>query len=483
MISEVLRSLRLTYMRTLACMILVFCPLATPVTAATLTLTIAAGEPVIVTGTPRIAIDVGGVTRYASYTGSTGAPLTSLPFSYAVQAGDFDADGINVTPQIDRNGATLTDRAGNPPAPATFTKPDTSALKVQTYTTSFTSTSDVSAVSFTIAKAPTGASFSYSVSSSGGSATVTGSGTIGSLSHTVTGVDVSALPGGTLTLSVTVSNASGTGAAKTASFTPSFTGILDSLPTAAAAYSVRRLRAAYTGPLLRVRRATDNVQQDIGFTVGGNLDTAKLVTFCGSDTCHVTSWYDQSPNGWNATKTNTTQQPRIVDAGSLELLGSKPGVRFFGAQNLSSSSYPANANEFTISITAVERNRHTNSAWQMTGSTIVQSHMPWSNGIFYFDVGGNTGVNRIQAPWPLATNTPAVVSYRNSASAGTRNAYLNGTLLVSGTGFAAATGQMTIGNNYDGVFAEFVLFSSSLSTSIRQSLEQSQGSYYGVTVQ
>ena len=90
------------------------CLLATPATAATLTVTLTASEPVIVTGSPRIAIDVGGVTRYATYSGSTGAPLTSLPFSYAVQAGDLDANGIDVTPSIDLNGATLTDRAGKP---------------------------------------------------------------------------------------------------------------------------------------------------------------------------------------------------------------------------------------------------------------------------------------------------------------------------------------------------------------------------------
>ena len=158
-------------------------------------------------------------------------------------------------------------------------------------------------------------------------------------------------------------------------------------------------------------------------------------------------------------------------------------MRFFGAQFLSGSSYPANANEFTICVTAVERNRHANTAWQMTGSSIVQSHMPWSDGYFYFDVGGNTGANRIYAPWPLAPNTPFVMSYQNSSSAGTRNAYLNGTLLVSGTGFAAATGQMTIGSGYDGRLPEFILFSSSISTTSRQSLERSQGSYFGVTVQ
>ena len=459
--------------------------MSAPASAATLTVTLTASEPVIVTGAPRIAIDVGGVTRYAIYAGSAGVPLTSLPFSYAVQAGDFDADGIDVTPQIDLNGATLTDRGGNPPAPFTFTKPDTTALKVQTYTTSFTSTSDLSAASFTIAKAPTGASFTYTVSSSSGSATVTGSGTIGSLSHLVSGVDLSDLPGGTLTLSVTISNVSGAGTAKTASVTPSFTGILDSLPSAAAAYSVRRLRAAYAGPLLRVRRSTDNVQQNIGFTIGGNLDRAALASFCGTASCYVTTWFEQSGNGGNLGRSNTGNQPRLVNAGSLELLGTRPALRFYGGQSLVAGIFPPNANELTFSLTAVERNRNNHFMWRLLAGTsvVVRAFMPWGDGRLVFDVGGSSGSFHLEKIWTVPIGTPAVVSFQNSASAGTRSVFVNGSLFLSGIGFAAPAGDFLVGFDYDGHIPEFIFFTSSIASSSRLTLEQSQGSYFGVTVQ
>ncbi len=45
----------------------------------------------------------------------------------------------------------------------------------------------------------------------------------------------------------------------------SFVGLLDDYPSAAAAYSVRKLRSAYTGSAIRVRRASDNAEQNIGF--------------------------------------------------------------------------------------------------------------------------------------------------------------------------------------------------------------------------
>jgi hypothetical protein len=53
--------------------------------AANLDFTVATSEPVVVTGVPRIAIDVGGLTRYATY--ASGSGTSALTFSYAVQAG------------------------------------------------------------------------------------------------------------------------------------------------------------------------------------------------------------------------------------------------------------------------------------------------------------------------------------------------------------------------------------------------------------
>jgi len=83
----------------------------------------------------------------------------------------------------------------------------------------------------------------------------------------------------------------------------SFVGLLDLYPSAAAAYSVRKLRTAYTGSAIRVRRSSDNTEQNIGFTALGNLDDSALTTFCSGTNGFVTTWYDQSGNANNAVQT------------------------------------------------------------------------------------------------------------------------------------------------------------------------------------
>jgi|LakMenE18May11ns_1017448.scaffolds.fasta_scaffold9858133_1 hypothetical protein len=96
----------------------------------------------------------------------------------------------------------------------------------------------------------------------------------------------------------------------------SFVGLLDTYPNAAAAYSVRKLRTAYTGSAIRVRRSSDNTETDIGFS-GANLDTSSLTSFCSGTNGFVTTWYDQSGNARNATQTTASNQPKIVNAGSV----------------------------------------------------------------------------------------------------------------------------------------------------------------------
>ncbi|WP_291596414.1 Ig-like domain-containing protein [Comamonas sp.] len=59
---------------------------------------------------PRLVLDVGGVTRYATYVSGSGG--SALMFQYIVQAGDNDANGIVVN-SLDLRGEQLTDMAGN----------------------------------------------------------------------------------------------------------------------------------------------------------------------------------------------------------------------------------------------------------------------------------------------------------------------------------------------------------------------------------
>lgn len=114
----------------------------------------------------------------------------------------------------------------------------------------------------------------------------------------------------------------------------SFTGLLDDYPNAAAAYSLRKLRSAYTGDAIRVRiDTTGNPEYNIGF-VNNELDVATLEGYCtGGLNAYVKTWYDQSGNGNDATQTSAANQPQIVSSGSVILENGKPSVQFDGSDD------------------------------------------------------------------------------------------------------------------------------------------------------
>ena len=111
--------------------------------------------------------------------------------------------------------------------------------------------------------------------------------------------------------------------------------LLDVVGNAAAAYSLRNLSLTYLGPVVRVRRSSDGVEQD--FTSDQVAD-GTLTTFCGAGDGFVRTWYDQSGNGRNVDQATTTQQPRIVSAGSLLTKNSKPTIDFDGIDDFLSNS-------------------------------------------------------------------------------------------------------------------------------------------------
>jgi hypothetical protein len=116
--------------------------------------------------------------------------------------------------------------------------------------------------------------------------------------------------------------------------------LLDTYPNAAAAYSLRKLRSAYTGNAIRVRRSNDNSEQDIGFGLF-EIDTAALLSFVGANNGFVTTWYDQSGNNRNATQTTAANQPRIVSSGVIDFINNKPCLKVSGSETLSVPSSTA----------------------------------------------------------------------------------------------------------------------------------------------
>lgn len=58
-------------------------------------------------GTPRLALDIGGTTRYANYV--SGDTTFFITFEYTIVAGDLDGDGIGLPSDVDFNSGTMKD--------------------------------------------------------------------------------------------------------------------------------------------------------------------------------------------------------------------------------------------------------------------------------------------------------------------------------------------------------------------------------------
>jgi hypothetical protein len=113
------------------------------------------------------------------------------------------------------------------------------------------------------------------------------------------------------------------------------TPLLDTYTGSSGAYSLRLLRDAYKGPLVRVREDGNDSLLDIYPNVFGELDTAALAAHCGNRNGLVTGWYDQSGNLINAAQPSATAQPKIYDAitGLIVDANGKPAMQFDGSNH------------------------------------------------------------------------------------------------------------------------------------------------------
>lgn len=75
-----------------------------------------------------------------------------------------------------------------------------------------------------------------------------------------------------------------------------------------AAYSLRRISTAYTGPCLQVRDS-GNALRTVGFDAAGNLDITGFAGWGDGVTFTVAQWYDQSGRGHDV---SSTFRPRLI---------------------------------------------------------------------------------------------------------------------------------------------------------------------------
>ena len=133
------------------------------------------------------------------------------------------------------------------------------------------------------------------------------------------------------------------------------------------AYSFRKLSSAYAGSAVRVRRTSDNTEQDIGFDASGNLDTSTLTTFLGSSDGFITKWYDQSGNSRDGSQTLASRQIRIATAGVIVTKNSLPTTQGGASLHVNISGVPTTSQP----VTSFEVYAHNSATLAGTSGTLT----------------------------------------------------------------------------------------------------------------
>lgn len=255
--------------------------------------------------------------------------------------------------------------------------------------------------------------------------------------------------------------------------------LLDTYTGAAAAYSLRKLRTAYTGDAVEVYNGSSYA--DIGFS-NDELDTTALAAHCGSNDGFVSKWYDQSSNSVTVSQTNTGKMPKIYDGqNGVVTENGKPTISAYGGGTVRtlgttvSSDLLHTNNEFSqVAVFEASSSGHvflnnlytTFPNWRVRsgGSTTSTAATPTAL------TGGNNVFS--QTVGFLSRSGDTVQSYENNVLA------INGTDTASVTTFNAGVGLARL--RYEGNVQELVIWNSAQSD--RTGIQTNIATFYGITI-
>jgi hypothetical protein len=263
--------------------------------------------------------------------------------------------------------------------------------------------------------------------------------------------------------------------------------LIDEVTGVKAAFSVRLIRAGYTGPCVRVRRSSDNAEQDIGF-INGELDKVSLQSFSGTNSAFVVIIYDQSGNSLNAIQSSPNLQARIVNAGVIEMINSKPAINFSPSGTI--TGYKINFNNSTLSDWTISTVLQPTNGTYLSQLPILFDTQTTRLSIQQFNTsslgpsfGNTSGI--VNGTISGSTNPISIIGTISNTTA---SVWQNGTLVATGNSnkcgipsFATLGCMYTFSTYFfKGKMSEVLIYPSALSTNNKQNVEASQNAYYGL---
>ena len=282
-------------------------------------------------------------------------------------------------------------------------------------------------------------------------------------------------------------------------------GLLDNTSvSAAAAFGLRLLRTAYTGPAIQIQRQSDLTSNDFVADYAGNLSNVlngtMLQGFLSGTTGNVVKWYDQSGNGRTATRNGTTPGGVIIQTANLAC---KWAISFSGGSgaqrlNLINDAF-LNSSDFTVCSTSRRVTSNpvinssiwgygANSAWTIDTSLYgynTRFEMQYNTGtsMYFMQYAQTVAPTIFTIPaYNAATEPVDSFAFVSAGSTASSSFYRNGTLTATSTYpqvTANISGPFTIGGTgayggLQGEMGELIIFNSALSSAQVSQIYKSQ---------
>jgi hypothetical protein len=226
-------------------------------------------------------------------------------------------------------------------------------------------------------------------------------------------------------------------------------GVVDNISSTAqgnvvAIYHFKLCRGDYVGPIVKVRRGSDNALLDFYANTTGTLGTAifgtgtTLSAWLNGSTGFIHTWFDQSGRAKHITQVTNASQPTIGQAGAETYMYLNANLRMSGPNVFDTTS----VSNMHYVVQLKEISRGNNCLINLNGNTDFgrfSIHSPWDDGVWYFDPG-SVGTDRTMSPANITSvgNKSTFSGYKSSVDG--RNGFRvnQGTRYLSSS-FATAT--------------------------------------------
>lgn len=227
---------------------------------------------------------------------------------------------------------------------------------------------------------------------------------------------------------------------------------------------------------VRLRRGSDNAEQDFTTVTGGGIDLSGINSFRGAANVFVAKLYDQTGGGLDMVQATAAKQPQFV----LNVIGTNPSIQYVAANSQTLAATITSVAQ-PYSVSAVANRTDSAGSFRSLLSTSGSIEMDFSNTVDVlnlFTTGGPallTGVahNAFHGICFIA-NSPSCFISADGTDGSTLNSGANptGTTIYIGS-FADASQYM------EGYIPEVGLWPVAISSSDAHSLSTNQHNYWG----